>query len=155
MLDFDFKFLFHGKLSYALYSSDFCHPQFDLYNIAKKQDPFAIVKPAMHSIIDHFWAYVGNLGAMAAEALESQSKDFRFSLSQLEYREDIQRALDDAIKSMLLSTSEVLNETMATKLTMVHHCSNCGSSLYRVNKWYLNCSNCHSQQHKSNTCDLT
>jgi len=104
--------------------------------------------------IDHFWEYVGDPGAMATEALESQHKDFRFPLSQLAYHGDIQRALDDATKSMLLSTSEVLNETMAAKPTMVHHCSNCGSSLHRVNKCYLNCSNCHSHQHKSNNCEL-
>jgi hypothetical protein len=62
----------------------------EFHNFYVETFPFAIVKPAMHSIIDHFWEYVGDLGAMAAEALESQHKDFRFALSQLAYHGDIQ-----------------------------------------------------------------
>ena len=114
--------------------------------------PFAIVKPVMHSIVDHFWEYIGDLGAMAAEALESQHKDFRFALSHLAYQGNIQRALDDATKSMFLTTSEILNETMATKPVVIHHCSNCGSSLHKTNKCCLNCSNCDSKQHKLKDC---
>ena len=115
--------------------------------------PFAIVKPAMHSIVDHFPEYIGDLGAMASEALESQHKDFRFALSNLAHKGDIQQALDDATKSMYFSTSEIINTAMETLPVQAQHCSNYGSSLHKAPKCSANCSNCDSVDHKTHECD--